>query len=119
MSLIEALMSLPDNGQATHVAGPTAAVLSSVAGRFARRNAALWSLTPDGCRFLAQFRPERTDIIRRVVIRLVHERDGPGFNLHCDDGRVLRAPRTGLRRSLRAIQAAHPGVKIVFDYRGP
>jgi len=66
---------------------------------------------------MAQFRPGRPEVMTRVVVRLVREGDGPVFHLLCDGRTLLKVDRTGLRKSLQALEAANPGVMFVFDYR--
>lgn len=117
MSFIDALLFLPEHGEPMVVSRQMAIELHPASPRFARCREMSWSLTRDGRRFLAQFRPQRSDTITRVVVRLVSEDRGPVFHLLCDAGRILRVSRTDLRRSLRDIQSDNPGVKIFFDFR--
>ena len=117
MTLIEALLLLPQRGDPTVLSRELASVLTAGSGRFVHRRAAFWSLTTDGQRFLAQFRSDRSAAIGHVAVKLVLESGGPVFHLVCDTGAVLRVARSDLQRSLREIQSDNPDVKIVFDFR--
>ena len=118
MTLIEALLSLPEDGQPAIAAREAVRELRAVSDRFVHHHATLWSLTPDGQRLLAQFRPYRAaPAACRIVVRLVTEPHGPMFHLISEVGTVRRVRSTDLRRSLQEIQGDNPGVKIVFDYR--
>ena len=114
---IEALLMLPEKGEPRVLDSDVNAALMRVSARFVRRRKKLWSLTEEGSRFLVQFRPRPPSTLEQVMVRLVIAADGPIFHLDCDGERLLKVPRTELRRCLQEIKAANPGVKIAFDFR--
>ena|SRR5690349_2112603 len=118
MTLIEALLSLPENGGPTVVSREAAVELGGSSGRFVRCLGILWSLTDDGQRFLTQFRHTPLTVTK-VTVRLVTENNVPVFHLLCDDAMELRISRADLQPTLQKIRAANPNVKVTFDFGRP
>jgi hypothetical protein len=117
MTLIEALLLLPERGEPNIVNREVATALAGSSAKIVQRRGKLWSLTDDGRRFLAQFRYGRSDTITEIVVRLVVENGEPLFHLLCDDDILMKVDKTDLQRSLRKLQAANPGMKVAFDFR--
>ena len=117
MTLIEALLLLPERGEPNIVNREVAAALAGSSTKIVQRHGKLWSLTDDGQRFLMQFRPGRSDSITEIVVRLVLENGEPLFHLLCDDVILMKVDKTDLQRSLRKLQAANPDMKVAFDFR--
>ena len=118
MTLIEALLSLPQRGGPTVVSREAAVELGGSSGRFVRCRGVLWSLTDDGQRFLEQFR-HKPFIVTKVTVRLVTENDVPIFHLLCDDALELRISKADLQLTLQKLRAANPNVKVTFDFGRP
>lgn len=118
MTLIQALLLLPEYGGPTVVSREAAVPLGGSSGRFAGCRGILWSLTDDGQRFLAQFR-RRPIAVTKVTVRLVTENDVPVFHLLCDDAMELRVSQADLQLTLQKLRAANPNVKVAFDFRRP
>jgi hypothetical protein len=119
MTLIEALLLLPEDGAPEAVAREVARALNGSSARIARRQGTRWSLTDTGRRFLAQFRPGGSCVVTQVVVRLVIEDGVPVFHILGDESTLLKVDRAGLRRSLQELQSVNPGMKVVFDFRAP
>jgi hypothetical protein len=117
MTLIEALLLLPEHGEPGPVDWEVAGVLRGLSPRIVRRHGALWSLTDSGRRFLAQFRQDGAHIVRQVVVRLVFEDGTPVFHILGDECTLLKVDKADLRRSLQELQSVNPGMKVVFDFR--
>lgn len=117
MTLIEALLLMPQRGAPMVANRELATALAAGSARFVRRHATLWSLTDDGRRFLAQFKLGRSEPISQITVRLVSGDDGMAFHLLCDAGTVERVGRTDLHRKLRELRKENPDVKIAFDFR--
>jgi hypothetical protein len=117
MTLIEALLLLPERGEPGPVDWEVAGALNGFSPSIVRRHGTLWSLTDGGRRFLTQFRQDGSYIITQVVVRLVIEDGAPVFHILGDESTLLKVSRTDLRRSLQELQAVNPGMKIVFDFR--
>jgi hypothetical protein len=119
MTLIEALLLLPEHGEPGPVDREVAGALKRLSPRIVRRHGALWSLTDSGRRFLAQFRQDGLNVITQVVVRLVFEHGAPMFHILGDESTLLKVGKTDLRRSLQELQSVNPGMKVVFDFRSP
>ena len=117
MTLIEALLSLPEDGEPAIAGLESAIALTWSPARFVQRDGMQFALTDDGRRFLGQFRDARPAEIRQVVVKLVIGPEALVFHLLCDDDMVLKVRKTELRRRLQELQAANPGVKVSFDFR--
>ena len=117
MTLVEALLLLPECGEPTAVRRDIAAELSRASARFVCRGGARWALTDGGRRFLAQFREDAVDAVQSVLVTLVRAADGPLFHLLCDEAVVLKVAKPDLRRKLHEIRAVNPDVRIAFDFR--
>ena len=117
MTLIETLLSLPEDGEPKVVSRKAAAALTGASPKMVVRHGTLCSLTDGGRRFLVQFRHVQPAIVSHIVVRLVIEDNAPAFHLLCDETRLLKVHKTDLRHSLQELQAANPGVKVVFDFR--
>lgn len=70
MTLIEALLMLPEHGESKVVSREVAEALAGSSIKIVQRCGILWSLTDGGRRFLVQFRRGRSDFATRVVVRL-------------------------------------------------
>ncbi len=116
MTLIEALLLLPEHGAPKVANRELSAALAGSSPRIVTRLGRLCSLTEGGRRFLAQFRHGRPATVSHVVVRLMIENDTLVFYLLCDES-VLKVQRADLRRRLEEIQTANPGVKVMFDFR--
>jgi hypothetical protein len=117
MSLIEALLLLPEQGEPAPVDWEVAGALNGLSPNIVRRHGTLWSLTDSGRRFLAQFRQDGIQVVTQVVVRLVIEDGAPMFHILGDESTLLKVGRSDLRRSLQELQAVNPGMKVVFDFR--
>ncbi len=117
MTLVEALLSLPRQGEPKAVDQKVGVVLTGASARFVRRHSKLWSLTEGGRQFLAQFCGSPIVLINRVVVRLVVENDTKLFDLLCDEDLRLRVRRADLERSLERIRTANPHVRVSYDFR--
>jgi len=117
MTLIEALLSLPEHGEPEIASLADAIALTWSPARFVQRDGMRFSLTDVGRRFLAQFRDTGPNDISHIVVRLVVEGEVPVFHLLCDDDLLLKVRKTELRRRLQELQAANPGVEVSFDFR--
>lgn len=118
MSLVEALLSLPDSLELTVVRRDIAAELSRASAKFVCRGGARWALTDSGRRFLMQFREDASDAVESVLVTLVRDADGLLFHLVCDEAMVLKVATSDLGRKLREIRTVNPDVRIAFDFRG-
>ena len=81
MTLIEALLLLPEHGEPEVVGREVARVLNGSSAGLARRHGTRWSLTDTGRRFLAQFRQDGSYVVTQVVVRLVIEDGVPVFHI--------------------------------------
>ena len=117
MTLIEALLLLPEHGEPGPVDWEVAGALNGLSPSIVRRHGTLWSLTDSGRRFLAQFRQDGSYVITQVVVRLVIEDGAPVFHILGDESTLLKVGKTDLRRSLQELQSVNPGMKVVFDFR--
>jgi hypothetical protein len=115
MTLIEALLALPQDGAPAVVSGEVAAELRGASTRFVRCSGILWSLTDDGRRLLGQFR-QGHDGISQVTVRLIIKDSVPAFDLICDEAVILRIGKADLQRKLQEIRTLNPDVKVVFDF---
>src|ERR1700704_6539458 len=111
MTLIEALLLLPEHGEPGSVDGELAGALDGLSASIVRRHGALWSLTDRGRRFLAQFRQDGSHVLTQIVVRLVIEDGAPVFYILGDESTLLKVDRIGLRRSLQELQSVNPGMK--------
>jgi hypothetical protein len=119
MTLIEAMMLMPQRGAPMVADRELATVLAASSARFVRRHAMLWSLTDDGQRFLAQFKLGRSEALSQVTVRPVSEAGGAVFHLLRDAEAIQSVGKADLHRKLRELQRDNPDVKIVFDFRRP
>ena len=117
MTLIEALLLLPEQGEPELVNRAVARALAGSSPTIVGRHGRLWSLTDAGRRFLAQFRHCRPYIVTHVTVSLVVEDGEPVFHLLCDGSMLLKVGRTDLQSSLRELQSVNPGMSVVFDFR--
>jgi hypothetical protein len=117
MTLIEALLLLPEHGESQAVDREAGKVLTRSSAGIARRHGTGWSLTGTGRRFLAQFRQGGSYVVTQVVVRLVIEDGVPVFHILGDESTLLKVGKAGLQRSLQELQLANPGMKVVFDFR--
>jgi hypothetical protein len=115
--MIEALLSLPSQGEPTLVSEEVAATLRRSPTRFANHLAKAWFLTESGHRFLRQFRSAITTGIKTATVRLVRDNGKPVFHLLLDDGTLLKVGQTELKSRLQELQTANPAVKIAYDFR--
>ena len=117
MTLIEALLLLPEHGKPEVVSREVASALNGSSASIARRNGTRWSLTDAGRRFLARFRQGGSDVVTQVVVRLVIEDGAPVYHILGDDSTLLKVGKAGLQHSLRELQSVNPGMKVLFDFR--
>jgi hypothetical protein len=117
MTLIAALLLLPEHGEPESVDREVARALNGSSAWIARRHGTRWSLSDAGRRFLAQFRPGGSSIVTQVVVRLVIEDGVPVFHILGDENTLLKVDKAGLRRSLQDLQSVNPDMKVVFDFR--
>jgi hypothetical protein len=115
--MIEALLSLPAQGEPMLVSEEVAATLARAPTRFANCLAKTWFLTESGLRFLRQFRHAISGDIKTAIVRLVRDNGKPVFHLLLDDGSLLKVGQTELKSRLQELQAANPAVKISYDFR--
>jgi hypothetical protein len=115
--MIEALLSLPAQGEPMLVSEDVVATLQGSTTRFANCLAKTWFLTESGRRFLGQFRSATSTGIETATVRLVKDNGRPVFHLLLDDGTLLKVGQTELKRRLQELQAANPAVKIAYDFR--
>jgi hypothetical protein len=117
VTMIEALLSLPAQGEPMIVSEEVAATLTRSTTKFANQRAMTWFLTESGLRFLRQFRSAISTGIKAATVRLVRENGKPVFELLLDDGTLLKVGQTELKSRLQELQAANPAVKIAYDFR--
>ncbi len=117
MTVIEALLSLPAQGEPMLVSEDVAATLKRAPTQFANCLAKTWFLTESGRRFLGQFRSTISTGIKTAIVRLVRDNGNPVFHLLLDDGTILKVGQTELKGRLQELQAANPAVKIAYDFR--
>jgi hypothetical protein len=117
VTMIEALLSLPAQGEPMIVTEEVAATLTRSPTKFANQRAMTWFLTESGLRFLRQFRSAISTGIKAATVRLVRENGKPVFQLLLDDGTLLKVGQTELKSRLQELQAANPAVKIAYDFR--
>lgn len=117
MTMIEALLLLPAQGEPTLASEDVVATLQRSPTRFATCLAKTWFLTESGRRFLGQFRSATPTGIETATVKLVRDSGKPVFHLLLDDGTLLKVGQTELKSRLQALQAANPAVKIAYDFR--
>jgi hypothetical protein len=117
VTMIEALLSLPAQGEPMLVSEGVAATLKQFPTRFASHLASTWFLTESGLRFLRQFRSVISTGIKTATVRLVRDNGKPMFHLLLDDGTLLKLGQTELKSRLQELQAANPAVRIAYDFR--
>ena len=117
MTLMEALLLLPEHGEPEAVDWEVARALNGLSRWIVRRHGALWSLTNSGRRFLAQFRQDGSYGVTQVVVRVVIEDGAPVFHILGDECTLLKVAKSDLQRSLQELQSVNPGMKVVFDFR--
>lgn len=117
VTMIEALLSLPAQGEPVLVSDDVVATLRRSTAGFATCLAGRWFLTESGRRLLGQFRSATSTGIETATVKLVRDNGTPVFHLLLDDGTLLKVGQTELKRRLQELQAANPAVKIAYDFR--
>ena len=82
MTMIEALLSLPAQGEPMLVSEEVADTLTRFPTRFANCLAKTWFLTESGLRFLRQFRSAISTGIKTAIVRLVRDNGRP-VSIYC------------------------------------
>jgi hypothetical protein len=109
---------LPILGKPALVSSDIAATLQRHPTRLAGNLGRAWFLTDTGRQFLSQFRSGGSDSVLTVTVRFVMRKSGePRFELLLDDGTSTLVHRTELQRRLQQLRAAHPDVRVTYDFR--
>jgi hypothetical protein len=117
MTLIEALLTLPEHGESKIVSREVAVVLAGASTKIVRSRGSLtWFLTDGGRRLLVQFNNENPDVETHVVVRLVMEDAMPVFHILCDGRLLSTVHKNSLTSSLQELQATYPKLKVMYDF---